>query len=378
MIKNSKACLFIAFLLLTAGCSAESVTPSTETKNEVPLWGDAPFRKPACIKGIHLTAWYAGSKKMRAKIEPLLSDTEINTVVIAIKEIQGDIYIPGAKVGASTHVYVAAMPDIKDYLQYLKERGIYTIARIVVFKDSRLPKEKPEWAVRSSTPLPKAVAQGYEPDIWTDTKGLTWSDPYNPRVWEYNINIAARAVELGFQEIQFDYIRFPSDGKTDYCVYSKPHTKNSSALALAKFLERAQQRLKPMGAEISIDVFGLVGSSPEGMGIGQKLSMLLENINALSPMMYPSHYGPGALGVTDPNNSPYDTVFASIKDTQKMIGDKPVTLRPYLQDFSLGVKYTAEHVRDQIRAANDLGVYEWLLWSPSCRYTKEALLPKKS
>jgi hypothetical protein len=209
-----------------------------------------------------------------------------------------------------------------------------------------------------------------------DDKGLTWVDPYNPHVWEYNINIAARAVELGFQEIQFDYLRFPSDGKISYCVYSKPHTQASAAHALAKFLERAQERLKPMGANLSIDVFGLVGSSPNGMGIGQKLADILGNVNTVSPMMYPSHYAPGELGVKDPNNSPYDMVFASIKDTERAIGQKPVELRPYLQDFSLGVKYTPKLVRDQIQAANDLGIYEWLLWSPSCHYTKEALLPK--
>lgn len=369
--------VFILTMLLFSaiGCSDQSVQNSTSTK-EIPLWGDAPFRRPACVKGVHLTCWFAGNKKARAKIDELLADTELNTVVIAVKEIQGDVYIPGVKTSFSTNSYVNAIPDLKEYLQFLKERGVWTIARIVVFKDCRLPKEKPEWAIHSSSPLPKALEKGYQPDIWVDNKGLSWADPYNPYVWKYNIDIAERAVELGFQEVQFDYIRFPSDGKTNLAVYSKPHSAASAPHALATFLQRARERLKPLHADISIDVFGLVGSDRGGMGIGQKLSALLGDVDSVSPMMYPSHYAKGELGIPDPNSSPYDTVFASIRDTQEVMGIKSVALRPYLQDFSLGVKYTPQMVRDQIQAANDLGVYEWLLWSPSCHYTKDALLPK--
>jgi hypothetical protein len=377
-LKRSFLSLFTVLLFCAAGCSSENVENSTAPKKEIPLWGDAPFTRPACIKGVHLTAWFAGNKKARGKIDQLLADTELNTVVIAVKEIQGDVYIPIPGIGYSSRTFVNAIPDIKDYLQFLKERGVWTVARIVVFKDSRLPKDKPEWAVQTSTPLPKAIEKGFAPNVWVDHKGLAWADPYNPHVWKYNIDIAARAIDLGFQEIQWDYIRFPSDGKVNWARYSKPHSPAAAAQALAKFLERGHERLKPKGAESSIDVFGLVGSDTGGMGIGQKLSEMMNHVEAVSPMMYPSHYAPGELGVKDPNNQPYDMVYVSIRDTQRVMAkaQKPVALRPYLQDFSLGVKYTAKHVRDQIQAANDLGVYEWLLWSPSCRYTREALLPK--
>lgn len=375
--KLSLAILAGFLFFSSAGCSEPSVSTSSATPS-TPLWEEAPNSKPSCIKGVHLTAWYAGNKKARAKIETLLKETELNTVVIAVKEVQGDVYIPGVRIDGSTTGYVAAIPDIKDYLRYLKDRGVWTVARIVVFKDSRVPKAKPEWAIRSSTPLAKAIEKGFAPTVWADYKGLAWTDPYNPAVWNYNIDVAIRAVELGFQEIQFDYIRFPSDGKIDAAVYSKPHSQQAAAQALAGFLKRAHERLKPLNADISIDVFGLAGSYSDGLGIGQKLGMLLDHIDAVSPMMYPSHYAPGELGIKDPNNSPYDTLFVSIRDTQKVIGNRPVALRPYLQDFSLGVKYTAEHVRDQIQAANDLGVYEWLLWSPTCNYTRDALEPAPS
>jgi hypothetical protein len=279
------------------------------------------------------------------------------------------------KVEGSSKAYVAAVPDLKEYVKYLKERGIWTIARIVVFKDQRLPKLKPEWAIRSSTPLPLATEKGFASNVWVDHKGLAWADPTNSHVWDYNIAVAARAAEIGFQEVQFDYIRFPSDGKTKFCVYSKPHTKVQAPTFLADFLKRARQHLKPLGVEVSIDVFGLVGSTGDDMGIGQKLVELLDDVDAVSPMMYPSHYAAGELGIKDPNRTPYETIFYTVRDTQKLMTGRPVALRPYLQDFSLGVKYTPRLVRDQIQAAADLGVNEWLLWSPSCRYTKEALEP---
>jgi hypothetical protein len=370
---------FFFLLLLIAGvvpsCSQAPVEKSTEPAT--PLWGDYPNERPSCVKGIHLSSWYTGTKKGRAQFEELFEDTELNTAVIDIKESEGDVYIPGVTLDGKPN-YVSAMRDIKDYLKYLKDRGIFTIARVVVFHDNRLAKQKPEWAIRSSQPLPKAAEKGYRSDVWVDKKGSAWADPYNHNVWDYNIQIALKAAELGFQGVQFDYIRFPSDGQTKLCVYSKPHNSKSSVEALGTFLERAHKRLQERNVELSIDVFGLVGSSGGDMGIGQRLSKLAAHVDVVSPMMYPSHYAPGEYGIKDPNSSPYETIYRSISDTKKMLKDVPVQLRPYLQDFSLGVKYTPQHVRDQIQAAADLGINEWLLWNPQCRYTKGGLLPKNT
>jgi hypothetical protein len=341
------------------------------------MWGDAAGVRPSCVHGIHLTSWYVGTKKGREKLESLLAETEINTAIIDIKEIEGDVYVPDVSLdGVST--YVAAVRDLKEYVKYLKDRGIYTVARIVVFHDNRLAKLRPEWAIRSSSPLAKAMEKGYRKDVWVDRRGSAWADPTNPNVWKYNINVAVRAAELGFQGVQFDYIRFPSDGPTKLCIYSQPHPKTKRVDYLNEFLKRAEERLHALNVELSIDVFGLTGSYDNDLGIGQKLSELLSHVDVISPMMYPSHYAAGEYGLKDPNSSPYETVFRSIKDTRKVLkhANSTVELRPYLQDFSLGVKYDAAKVRDQIEAAQDQGIHEWILWSPSCHYTRGALRKK--
>ncbi len=357
------------------GCSDTSVPgASSPTVNAAPLWGDAPHQRPTCVHGIHLSSWYVGTKKGREKFEKLFAETEINTAVIDIKESEGEVYVPGVQLDGKPN-YVSAMKDIKDYLGFLKDRGIFTIARIVVFHDNKIAKVKPEWAIRSSTPLPLAKEKGYRADVWVDRKGSAWADPTNTNVWDYNIHIIEKAAELGFQGIQLDYIRFPSDGPTKLCVYSKPHTRASAVETLETFLERVHKRTKELNMELSIDVFGLVGSSDDDMGIGQKLSRLIKHVDVISPMMYPSHYAPGEYGIKSPNASPYETIYRSIRDTKKVLGASTVQLRPYLQDFSLGVKYGPNEIKAQIDAAADLGVYEWLMWNPACRYTHEAFNP---
>jgi len=356
------------------GCSQSDSTPSSSTSTATPLWGDFPNARPSCVKGIHLTAWYTATKKGREQFEKLLADTELNTVVIDVKESEGDVYVPGVKIDGKEN-FVRAIPDLKEYLKFLKDRGVYTIARIVVFHDDKIAKVKPEWAIHASSPIALAAKQGYRSDVWVDHKGSGWADPTNVHVWDYNIEVAVKAVEAGFQEIEFDYIRFPSDGPTKLCIYSKPHKSDESPYFLATFLEHAAKKIKPLGAAISIDVFGLTGSYGNGMGIGQKLSRLLANIDAVSPMMYPSHYNPGEYGLKDPDSSPYETLNHGIRDTKKVLSSTHVELRPWLQDFSLRAKYTPKRVRDQIDAAADNGIYEWLLWNASCHYTYSALAP---
>ena len=327
----------------------------------------APPQTPQTVHGIHLSAWAAGSKKMRVRIDDILDHTEINTVVIAIKEYEGEVYISGVPDAVKHKTFVNAIPDLKEYVAELKKRGIYTIARIVTFKDTKMAQARPDWAVRN-------------PDgtVWKDRKGNSWLDPYNKKAWEYDLSIATRAVEVGFQEIQFDYIRFPTDGDMKLCRYSYAHhTSSTAARALDEFLDEAARRIKPLGAKVSIDVFGLTPSARNDMGIGQKIVGMEKEVDYVSPMTYPSHYAKGEYGIPDPNRVPYRVVHKTMYDAIHRLGKDIVKMRPYLQDFSLGYHYGPKEVRAQIEACEDLGIKSWLLWSPSCHYTKLALRDKE-
>ncbi|MHB9154608.1 MAG: putative glycoside hydrolase [Endomicrobiales bacterium] len=314
------------------------------------------------MRGIHLTAWVSGSSRHRAHLDQLLNETELNTAVIDIKEYEGEVYIPGFKKAEQYKTYVPAIPDIRAYLANLKSRGVYTVARLVVFKDNVLARHKPEWAVKDLSG-----------NIWKDRRGNSWTDPYNREVWDYNLSLAEHAADLGFQEIQFDYIRFPSDGNIRTCQYSQKHSSTTSADALVGFLKEANRRLKPRGVSLSIDVFGLTTTVPHDMGIGQKIIEMTQWVDYVSPMVYPSHYARGEYGITDPNKAPYHTVYLGMAGAKKRLGEAAGKLRPYLQDFSLGHRYGEKEVRDQIQACYDNDIPEWLLWNPRCVYTRPAL-----
>ncbi|MCA6070473.1 MAG: putative glycoside hydrolase [Endomicrobium sp.] len=313
------------------------------------------------IRGIHLSVWVSGSEKRRRGAIDLFDNTELNTAVIDIKEYEGKVYIDGIKIVDANNAYVSAVPDIKDYVAKLKEKGVYTIARIVVFRDNTMTRKKPKLAVKN-------------PDgtIWTDRNNIAWLDPYNQDAWDYNLQIAERAVSIGFDEIQFDYIRFPSDGNTKNCRYSKPHSATEASKALVGFLKEANRRLKNKGAKISIDVFGLTTTATDDMGIGQRIIEMTEWVDYVSPMVYPSHYGKWNYGIAEPNKEPYKVVYYAIEGALKRIPSEK--LRPWLQDFSFGHhKYGKDEVRTQIQACYDNKIGNWLLWNSRSVYTRSAL-----
>ena len=313
------------------------------------------------IRGIHLSAWISGPNKHRTAAMELFDNTELNTAVIDIKEYEGQVYIDGVKMADEYKTFFRAMPNLEKYLADLKEKGIYTVARLVVFRDNVMPRKKPSWGVKN-------------PDgtLWMDKRGITWLDPYNKETWEYNLQVAERAIEMGFEEIQFDYIRFPSDGNIKNCRYSnKNHSGDESSKAIVAFLKEANTRLKAKGAKISIDVFGLTTTAKDDMGIGQKIVEMTEWVDYVSPMVYPSHYGQGHYGVAEPNKEPYIIVYTAMEGALKRIPKEK--LRPWLQDFTMGHKYNKEEVRAQIQACYDNDLGSWLLWNPRCVYTRDAL-----
>jgi len=362
----------VFFLLNTTGCSDDNKPSGSPIISET-IPEPKHCQRPASVRGIHLTAWTAGAANTRRYFDQIFQKTEINTAVIDIKEYEGEVYIP-AEVALKANTYVRAIPDIEKYLAHLKKLNIYPIARLVVFKDNKLVRQRPELAVKTPSG-----------NIWKDHKGNAWADPYNEEVWKYNVAIASKAAELGFAEIQFDYIRFPSDGDTRLCRYSQNHSSASARAALAGFLKYAYQQLKPSGVDISVDIFGLTTSVSHDMGIGQSLKELVELADFVSPMLYPSHYAPGEYGLKLPESKPYETVSNSLKYARQKISPADwKKMRPYLQDFSLKIPYRTKEVQDQIRACYEWHIDSWLLWNPRCVYTIEAikdtrkLLPQKT
>jgi len=353
-----KPLLFLTSLLVCSLAYAETVVeviPSTTTLDG------------SDVRGIHLTASAAGSKRYRANhLEPMFAGTIINCVIIDIKEEDGFVYVPGVKMAEQAKAYARDIPDLEAWLAELKRRNIYTIARLVAFKDNKAPRHFPKLGVRKT-----------DGTLWEDRKKMTWLDPYNQQAWEYDFAVAAQAAKLGFDEIQFDYIRFPTDGDLKSMRFIKPYSSDAAAQALSFFLHKAAAILHPLGAKVSIDVFGLTTSVDSGMGIGQKMTMMAKEVDYVCPMTYPSHYAKGEYGIAVPNDQPYKVISYAMRDAIRALGPASVhKLRPYLQDFSLkgrGIRYGAKEVRDQIQAAADAGIMSWSLWNARASYTVEAL-----
>jgi hypothetical protein len=315
------------------------------------------IQAPARIHGIYSTAWVAGSKRIDSIIT-FIKQAKINTVVIDVKDDTGIISFPSEvplarEIGAGSK----RIANLKELLVRLKQEKIYTIARIVVFKDPLLATKHPEIAV-----------QDKNGGLWRDRKGMIWVDPNNRTVWKYNLDVAKEAINLGFAEIQFDYVRFLSDGLLRNCVYpfSKGQKKED---VIRDFLLYAKKGINAMGVPLSADIFGLVLSVPDDLNIGQKLEKIAEAVDYISPMVYPSHYPKGSFGYKEPNQYPYEIVNKALQDGNKRLKGSTAKLRPWLQDFDLGFPpYRSEQLAAQIKALEDNGVYDFLFWNPSNKY----------
>jgi hypothetical protein len=369
--------LLTALLLLSLPSIAQEVEPQaaaieTSSQNatesavssvtaEPPAPKAPEWAKP--LRGLHMTGWAAGSAKNRRRIIENMRSAGLNSVTIALKEYDGFMFVRDVRLSRETGAFINAIPDLRACVRDFKDAGIYTIARIVLFKDNTVARRRPDLAVK-------------RPDgkIWGNAKGVAWVDPYKREIWEYNLAIASRAAAAGFDEIQFDYVRFPSDGNTRLCRYSrKDHTDRTANANLIEFLTTARERLHPMGVKLSICVFGMTTSDDSGMGIGQHIADLARQVDYVAPMMYPSHYNKGIYGIKNPNREPYKMIFHGVRDAIARLGAESWRLRPYFQDFSLGYRYREEQVRAQILAAAKHGVISWTLWNPQNRYTWGAL-----
>lgn len=337
--------------------------PNGEEINDLPgLTGVDPLdlfpEEPIEVRGIYLTAWMTGKPGFLNRILDFIEKTEINTLVVDVKDDTGTISFPSQIPLAKTIESGRRKYDPGKVLEVLQENKIYPIARIVVFKDPFLANKRTDLAVQH--------ANG---GLWQDYQGLHWVNPYNKTVWDYNIAIAREAAELGFKEIQFDYVRFTSDGNLKSCRYPG-YDKRSRSDVIRDFLKYAYQELNPLGVKVSADLFGLTCSAKDDLGIGQKFEKVAEGVDIICPMVYPSHYVKGAYNLADPDAKPYETVYRSLSAAQRKLDNlgKKVIVRPWLQDFSIKSHYGREQLLAQIKAVENSGFKEWIFWNPSNKY----------
>lgn len=333
------------------------------------------MRIPVKAKGIYLTGYTAGGKRFYDLLD-LVNRTELNAMVIDVKNDDGLVTYKtrnemALSVGANRIVQIK---DIEKRMADLKKNGVYAIARIVAFKDTRAAGSRPDLAIKTKSGT-----------VWRDNRGNAWLNPYNRESWEYILDVAKEAAEYGFDEIQFDYVRFPTDGNRKLIDYGEAKEKESMAEAIAAFMKYATEVLNDKGVFVSADIFGQVTTNKDDMGLGQQLEDLTVSTNILCPMVYPSHYYPGVYGVSYPDFEPYKIVYTSISTAVKRMeavdhkGGKAI-LRPWLQDFTASYLkdgyqvYGRKQVREQIQATYDSGVEEWLLWNAGNYYTEGALL----
>lgn len=358
-----------------SGLFAEPITPTQTLSNTIALLASPTFvPPPTYVKGIYMTYHAVGHDGLRTHALDLIDKTELNTLVIDIK---GDLGVITYKSDVITATAIGAndAPTISDWRAFtreLKERDIYTIARIVVFKDNYLARAHPEWAVKDAAGR-----------LWFDGEDLPWLEPFHEQVWDYNIALAVEAAERGFDEVQFDYIRFPTDGYIGNIVYSQPaDTPAARTKAINGLLAKAKVALAPYPTKLAADVFGYTTWFEGDFQIGQDLSRMAAYLDVISPMLYPSTYSYGLPGMPEYDVAvafPYQVVYQSmIRGLSRVKATNPdIIVRPWIQDFpDYGFDrriYTPQEIRAQIFAAYDTGGGGWMLWDPRVKYTAEAL-----
>ncbi len=406
----------------TAEVASDKIEPPkvlvpVEVPNQKPL-----ANPPSVVKAVYATSWSAGSVPKMNYLINLIKKTEVNAIVIDIKDYSGavsyNMEVPEViKYGARE----ARIAKINELIKRLHDEGIYVIGRVTVFQDPILAKARPNLAIKNT-------ATG---GVWKDHKGIAWIDPGNMEAWDYIISIAKNAADHGFDEINFDYVRFPSDGDLKIMKFSSFDLKTTlKSQVIRSFFQYL--RKETAGIKISADLFGLVTVNPDDLGIGQVIEYAYENFDFVAPMIYPSHYASGFMNFKNPADHPYEVIERSMKSAyqrllafnvkQLTIDNKHLTaninqtgnsegskvvgqrlnvakLRPWLQDFNLGATYDAAKVKAQIDATTEafckatqatpdtnvtipqlcdetqLGdVYGgWMLWDPRNNYTVSAL-----
>lgn len=359
----------------------EAMTEEAEGSGE-PNMETKPLRpEPPKVKGIYVSGPIAGHSRMEELIA-LVEETELNAMVIDIKNDDGRITY---KMQSDTVLEIGAginyIRDIEALVQTCKEKDIYLIARIVAFRDPYLAEKKPELAIRTTSGA-----------IFRDKDGLAWVNPYNKEVWDYLMEVSAEAAEVGFDEIQFDYIRFSTEAKEGKVDFGPEAEGISKTEIITEFTEYAYEQLAPLGVYVSADVFGtVIDNEYDQTIVGQDYAAMAEHLDYICPMVYPSHYANGVYGIKVPDAQPYDTIYAASRTSVEALSQlegvnhpeapyRPEQkVRVWLQSFTASwvpghISYGPEAIRAQIKGAYDAGYEEWILWNAGMKYQPDSLL----
>ena len=318
-------------------------------------------------KALYLSAYGIGDAGLRNAALALADSSEVNALVIDIKGDRGIVPYPSAAyaaagLGAQTPITVR---DMATMVEQLHARGLYLIARIVVFKDDRLANAHPEWAVRNASGA-----------IWNDREDLAWIDPFRSEAWDFSLDVAEEAARLGFDEVQFDYLRFPD---TAGLRFSQPDDEAGRVAAINGFLDGARNRLVLYNVAIAADVFGYICWNENDTHIGQQLEAIMSHVDVLSPMLYPSGFSFGIPGYTQPVAAPYEIVHRSLQRAIQRTKVGGVRFRPWLQafrDYAFDHReFDADEIRAQINAAEAVGADGWMLWNAHNQYNPASLKP---
>jgi len=322
------------------------------------------------IRGIYVTSNRAGIPYYMEQLLELSRNTDVNAMVIDVRTEDGFVTFKGIEAADNLGLSVNNIPDIRGLIATLRENDIYPIARVVAFKDNN-----------THTIRPDLYIQERDGSMWLDANGVPWLNPYNPEVWDFVLEFARGAAEVGFEEIQFDYIRFAASPSLDYAYFGDTRGLSRTEI-ITEFARKAVDTLRPYGVKISADVYGtIINSDNDAAIVGQDYVELARILDVISPMVYPSHYADGSMGLDIPDLAPYDTIYKAMLLSNERLsvipeGEHVAVVRPWLQDFTATwldefLRYSGPERAAQIQGAYDAGLTQWLLWDPSNNYAPE-------
>lgn len=362
----------LSLLCLVMGCEKQHIALGDSTRLLAPPAPNEqrrPQTRPDSVRALYVNGWAAGSRTRMRDLLAIADSTEINAFIVDLKESDTFLTYSGTEIdlakeiGADRRPATTWLPALVDTL---RARNVYAIARIVVFKDRMLAERMPELAIRH--------AHG---GVWRDNKGGAWVNPYSRAVWDYNIAIAREALDMGFSEVQWDYVRFPDVTDRARALMRFPGSDSvSRADNIRAFIAYSKEKLGASGARVTADVFGLVTHVEDDVGIGQNWEKVITVADAVLPMVYPSHYSRGLYGFDRPQAHPYQVVRLAVTDAAERArwlrdstGTATAHLMPWLEAMSIrGMRFGPYEVRAQIQATYDAGAVSWALWNPGSQY----------